>query len=95
MGKKRLRSELSLEERLSRFLDELCVDWGFCSIPPDIRQELMTSRPLTADQFAHKFLTAEGFVAEYEKQWLRRLRRRFVEKFGDEIRAGQATDQNI
>jgi hypothetical protein len=31
--------------------------------------------------------TAEGFVAEYEKRWFVQIRQRFVDRFGQEIRA--------
>jgi hypothetical protein len=44
-------------------------------------------KTLTADQFAYAVLKAEGFVAEYEIRWFERIRQRFVDRFGQEIRA--------
>lgn len=87
MGTKPLRADSTLEEHLENFLGELCVDWGFCSIPDDVWQRIVTSRILTADQFAHDILTAEGFITDYESHWFRELRQRFVGKFGAEARA--------
>jgi hypothetical protein len=76
-----------LEERLSHLLYELCVDWGFC-IPPADRQRIASTKSLTADQFAHAVLTAAGFIAKHENRWFQQIRQRFVDKFGQEIRAG-------
>jgi hypothetical protein len=86
MGVRPLKQSSSLEDRLSHLLYELCVDWGFC-IPPADRQRIASTKTLTADQFARAVLTAEGFVAEYEMRWFEQIRQRFVDKFGQEIRA--------
>jgi hypothetical protein len=86
MGIRRLKQGSPLEDRLSHLLDELCVDWGFC-IPPTDARRIASTTPLTADQFAHAVLTAEGFVAEYEKRWFKQIRQRFVDRFGQEVRA--------
>jgi hypothetical protein len=86
MGLRPLTQDLSLEDHLSHLLSELCADWGFCIPPADV-QRIASAKTLTADQFAHAVLTAEGFVAEYELHWLRQIRRRFVDRFGQEIRA--------
>lgn len=85
MGVRPLKQGSSLEDRLSHLLYELCVDWGFC-IPPADAQRIASTTPLTADQFAYEVLTAEGFVAEYEKRWFRQIRQLFVDRFGQEIR---------
>jgi len=84
MGFRPLKPGSSLEDRLSHLLYELCVDLGFC-IPPTDAQRIASTKPLTADQFAYAVLTAEGFVAEYEKRWFEQIRQRFVDKFGQEI----------
>ena len=67
MGFRPLKRGASLEDRLSHLLQELCIDWGFC-IPPADARRIASTTPLTADQFAYAVLTAEGFVAEYEKR---------------------------
>jgi hypothetical protein len=87
VGTKPLRADSSLEEHLSHFLGELCVDWGFCSIPEEVWQRITTSQHLTADQFAHDVVTAEGFDVRYDDQWFNRIRLRFIDKFGTEARA--------
>jgi hypothetical protein len=86
MGVGPLKQGSSLEDRLSHLLYELCVDWGFC-IPPADAQRIASMKTLTADQFAYAVLKAEGFVAEYEIRWFERIRQRFVDRFGQEIRA--------
>ena len=86
MGVRPLKQGSSLEDRLSHLLYELCVDWGFC-IPPADTQRIASMKTLTADQFACAVLTAEGFVAEYETRWFEQIRQRFVDRFGQEIRA--------
>jgi hypothetical protein len=87
MGTKLLKPDPSLQEHLSHFLGELCVDWGFCSIPDDIEQRITTSHTVTADQFAYDVVTAEGFSVEHDSQWFNRVRQRFIDKFGNEARA--------
>jgi hypothetical protein len=86
MGIRPLKQGSSLEEHLSHLLYELCVDWGFC-IPPADAQRIASTKTLTAEQFAHAVLTAEGFVPECESWWFKKIRQRFVRRFGREIRA--------
>lgn len=87
MGLRPLNQNSSLEDRLSHLLQELCTDWGFC-IPSADAQRIASTKKLSADQFAYAVLTAEGFVAEYEKRDFEQIRQRFVDRFGQEIRAG-------
>jgi hypothetical protein len=86
MGVRPLKQGSSLEDRLSHLLYELCDDGGFC-IPPADAQRIASTKPLTADQFANAVMTAEGVVAEYEMRRFEQIRRRFVDRFGQEIRA--------
>ena len=86
MGIRPLKRDSSLEDRLSHLLSELCVDWGFC-IPPAHAQRIASTKTLTADQFAHAVLTAEGFVPEHEVRRFEQIRQRFVDRFGQEVRA--------
>ena len=81
MGFSPIKSNSNLEQRLSHLLGELCVDWGFC-ISPEDAQKISSLERLTADEFANRVMIAEGFVAEHEKTWFRKLRRRFVDEFG-------------
>jgi len=86
MGVRPLKQGSSLEDRLSHLLYELCVDWGFC-VPPADAQRIASTKILTADQFAYAVLTAEGLAAEHEMRKFEQIRQRFVDRFGQEIRA--------
>lgn len=66
------------------FLDDLCVDWGFCIDPASLKR-LICSDYINADEFACSILKAEGMNAEVEIGWRRKIRNRFIEKFGKEI----------
>jgi hypothetical protein len=78
-----------LERDLTRLLYDLCVDWGFC-IPPVDAQRIARSKSVTARDFAHEVLRAEGMNPEYEVEWVRRIAARFVEHFGSgEVAEGQ------
>ena len=74
--------EFSIRERQLRdLLHSLCVQWGFC-IPPDDRERIATAQHLSADDFAREVLKAEGLNPEYEKQWSRKIRQLFINRFG-------------
>jgi len=64
-------------------LHDLCVDWGFC-IPPQEAERIAELPFLEAEDFACQVLIAEGMNPEYEKQWKRKIRNKFIEKFGNE-----------
>ena len=72
----------SLESDLREFLDELCVEWGFC-IRPGPYNEISRSSSLSAEGFAGAVLQAEGMNPVYEQKWFRRLSDRFAERFGE------------
>jgi hypothetical protein len=74
--------ERSLKKDLGDLLDTLCVEWGFC-IPPSDFDRIVARQRLTADEFAAEVLRAEGFNPEYEKQWHRKIKRRFTDRFGE------------
>jgi hypothetical protein len=82
--------EASLQSELSVLLDWLCVEWGFC-IPPNDAERIAASTSLEAAEFATEVLKAEGFPSpEYEIEWSRKIKRRFVEHFG----ADSVSDKN-
>jgi hypothetical protein len=65
---------------LQRFLDELCSDWGFCSLGQLHRNSIVpVNNAFPEDEagisaLALEILRAEGFERpESEKTWLRRL----------------------
>lgn len=87
----------SLERDLADLLGALCTEWGFC-LPPADNARIAAARRLSADEFARQVLEAEGFDPEREHDWLRKLRTRFAERFGDAVserdyRAGAAAEK--
>lgn len=70
-----------LEQALADLLGELCVEWGFC-LPPASHDRIVASRAITADEFAVAVLAWEGLDPEHEVAWRRKLRRRFIDRFG-------------
>lgn len=73
----------TLEDELQSLLSKVCVEWGFC-IPADKCDEISSRRLLTAGEFAAYVLEAEGMKPEYEVEWVRRFKRKFVEELGRE-----------
>jgi hypothetical protein len=66
---------------LDVLLGDLCIHWGFCNRLSGA--DLMRGRhSLTCDDFAHAVLTAEGMIPEYEKKWVREIKRRFTDRYG-------------
>jgi hypothetical protein len=78
------KSIATLDHDLRVLLDKLCVEWGFC-IPPDHADRIASSDHLDGDGFASAVLRAEGMDPEYELHWFRRIRRRFVDEFGNSV----------
>jgi len=78
------KSKLTMFAAIEYFLNDICVDWGFC-IPPKEAKKIMAEEHLEADEFACKILVAEQMNPEYEKQWRRKIGKRFMDQFGQEI----------
>lgn len=73
-----------MKKELEYLLYDLCVDLGFC-IPPNDAERIASTTALEADEFACLVIEAEGMNPEYEKQWRRKIREKFIEKFGNEL----------
>ena len=69
---------------LDAFLDRLCLDWGFCS---PLRSDALIKggAVLTADRFVATLLQYEAMETT-TTDWPQRLRARFCEAFGEELR---------
>ena len=65
-------------------LNDLCVEWGFC-IDPEAGNSLKSTQYLDADEFACAVLKAEGMDFELEVEWRRKIRNKFIERFGNGI----------
>ena len=76
----------TLAEDLDAFLSQLCLEWGFCSARAG---DLLAAnrKEISADDFTKAVLTAEGMNPEYEVEWRRRIRNRFVDRYGATISA--------
>lgn len=74
----------SLIKDINVLLDQLCQEWGFCNALTG--DQLVTSaKEVSADHFAEAVLTAEGMNPEYELEWRRRIRAKFVDRYGATI----------
>jgi hypothetical protein len=73
-----------LKKELEYLLYDLCVDLGFC-ISQNDAERIASATTLEADEFACLVIEAEGMNPEYEKQWRRKIREKFIEKFGSEF----------
>jgi hypothetical protein len=67
---------------LGYLLTEVCVEWGF-GLPGADRERIASSRHLTADELATAVLIAEGFDPKYELHWHRKIKQRFIDRFGE------------
>lgn len=74
----------ALEAQIRYLLAELCTDWGFC-IPSVDANRIARSTHLEANEFAAEVLRAEGMTPENEVKWVRRIKQRFADKFGDSV----------
>lgn len=71
----------SLIKDINVLLDQLCQDWGFCNALTG--DQLVTNeKEVSADHFAEAVLTAEGMNPEYELEWRRRIRTKFIDRYG-------------
>ena len=71
----------AMERELNYLLYDLCVHWGVC-IPPVSAEEISQRASFSDEEFAEAVLIAEGMNPEYEKQWMRRISKKFTERFG-------------
>ena len=73
-----------LSNDLDHLLGDLCREWGFCNrlTAGDL---VAAGTFLSATEFAHAVLKAEGMNPEYEASWGRRIRERFVARYGPSV----------
>lgn len=84
MPKKTLYHPHSLAEDLDILLGELCADWDFCAgvTGADLVKD---GKPLTSKRFTDTVILAEGMSLKSEANWIRRIKRRFVQRYGHEV----------
>lgn len=76
-----------MRSKIKYLLNDLCVDLGFC-IPPKDAKRIVESKQLEADDFACQILVAEGMNPEYEIQWRRKIREKFIKQLGTKYYEG-------
>ena len=83
-----------LEEDLQLFIDDLCVNGGFCN---DLKAlQLLAKHPVvSAQKFARAVLEAEGMDPERNAAHLRLIVRRFTDRYGQDEVTGEATPPSI
>ena len=79
---RRLHPEL--EADLDILLKDLCENWDFCAGVTGA-QLLSSGKPLTSKRFTEAVILAEGMVLAEETNWIRRIKRKFVQRYGHEI----------
>ncbi|MEI9988882.1 MAG: hypothetical protein WDN01_11560 [Rhizomicrobium sp.] len=78
----RWKQEETVEAQLELLLRSLCDDWGFNLSDAKVRA-IVTAKRIDARQFALDVLKADGYEdPEDEIRWIRRIKRRFVQHFG-------------
>ena len=74
----------NLADDLDILLGELCTLWDFCAglKGADL---IKGDKMLTSKVFTETVILAEGMKLEDEKNWIRRIKRRFVQRYGHEV----------
>ena len=70
-----------LHQDISKLLHWLCVEWGFCISHSD-SERIAKLQCIEADEFAREVLISEGMNPEFELDWFRRIKNRFIQNFG-------------
>lgn len=73
-----------LAEDMNMLLDGLCREWDFCA---GVRaQDLIKgSNPVTSKKFTDTVLDAEAVLPGPRAAWERRIKRKFVQRYGHEV----------
>lgn len=75
---------LNVEKEIRAFLDEICVELGFC-LPPEEIENLMSKKTYEANEFVREIFLAEEMNPELELKLFRQVKRRFTDRFGSKI----------
>ena len=74
----------NLADDLDILLAELCEEWDFCA-GVSSADLLKDGKPLTSKRFTDTVILAEGMSLADEKNWARRIKRRFVQRYGQDV----------
>jgi len=74
----------NLADDLDILLSELCAEWDFCA---EVKGDdlVKDGKMLTSKVFTETVILAEGMKLVNEKNWIRRIKRRFVQRYGHEV----------
>jgi hypothetical protein len=72
------------EKEIRSFLDEICVDLGFCLPLQDI-EKLVARKNYEVDEFVRELFLAEDMNPDLELNLFRQVKRRFTDRFGSGI----------
>jgi hypothetical protein len=75
---------MNLEIELKRFLDEICVDMGFC-LPQKEIESLVSRKHYVADDFVREIFDIEGLNPDLELTLFRQVKKRFTDRYGNEL----------
>jgi hypothetical protein len=73
-----------MKKEIKNPLSFLCTEWGFC-IDNKSQNELIGAEHLKAEEFACAVLKAEGMGPDFEIEWRRKIKNKFIEELGSEI----------
>jgi len=73
-----------LPDDLALLLGDICREWGFCN-RLSARDLVTAGRSLGATEFARAVLQAEGMNPDHEANWVGRIEKRFVARYGSSV----------
>ena len=73
-----------LAEDLNILLGDLCREWDFCA-GIKATDLLQGSKPLTSKTFTDAVLDAESELPGPRNEWERRIKRKFVQRYGHSV----------
>lgn len=75
---------MNLEKEIRKYLDEICVELGFC-LPPHEIENLASRDYYEADKFVRDIFLAEEMNPDLELNLFRKVKKRFTDRFGGEV----------
>jgi len=75
---------MSIEKEIRKFLDEICVELGFC-LPPQQIEDLASIDVYEVDEFIRAVFIAEGIDPSMNLHLFRQLKKRFTDRFGSKF----------
>lgn len=74
-----------MNSEIKKYLDFICVQFGFC-LPPGKIDGLLYRDHYVADDFVREILVIEGMDPNLELKHFRELKKEFVDRFGETAR---------